>query len=190
MAKTTDPILSWPLWLPALLRTDYEYEPKDISETTESELTDIKRRRYTTDETTVKGTAVFTHDQLQFFESFEKHLLKSGTVWFMVPLYTSWGTTYHKVRLKGRPKYGKIFGEDANAGMYVTLTFEMAERKMLTEDETILIYEIGLENIYQLYSRLHHILHVQMPGTLDIPPEYYGMWIWVNDDEQIFYPAS
>ena len=165
MTKET---LVWPDFLEMPQRGGYSYSPADRRAKAQMEIGSRCRVLFDTDETTLNCDFLLRLDQLAFFEAFEKHLLRQGSVWFEMPIMAAGILQRHTVRFKERPKIGEFRGGFAVVG----LVLDVAERKTYDEVTTWLLYHFGYD--FQWINRLHEIDHVEMPGVTNLQLEGGG----------------
>jgi hypothetical protein len=161
-------IIIWPEWLDIPLRDEYNYSPADRRAKADMEIGSRYRVLFDTDETTLSCNFYLRHDQRLFFESFEKHVLRQGSVWFEMPLLTGMVVEKHTVRFKERPKIGDF----KNGYAIVSMVLDLEERKTYDEIVTWFIYWFGPNGI-SIINRLHEVLHVEMPGVTDVVPSFF-----------------
>jgi hypothetical protein len=149
----------WPKHLDIPLRAGYSYSPTDRRAKAEMEIGSRYRVLFDTDETVLNCNFWLAHEQLAFFEAFEKHILKQGALWFKMP-----NIVHHTVRFRERPKMGDF--KDGYA--VVSMVLDVAERITFGEAEIWLLYEFGPE-IFASFNRLHEVLHVEAPGVTNLP---------------------
>jgi hypothetical protein len=156
----------WPKFLRIPLRSGYNYSPADRRAKAEMEIGSRYRVLYDTDETTLNCDFVLNLEHLAFFEAFEKHLLKQGTIWFEMPVMTAGVIEHHTVRFKERPKMGDFRNGYSN----VSMVLDVAERKTMGETAAWFIYRYG-PDAFDYSNRLHEVLHVEAPGVTVIPTD-------------------
>lgn len=100
----SDEIWCWPCWMPKPLQDGYNYEPTDRRSRTDMEVGGVIRVNYDTDETTVSCSLVCNVTQSQWFEVFERSILRQGSSWFQMPIQAGNCVTWHKARFASRPK--------------------------------------------------------------------------------------
>jgi hypothetical protein len=154
----------WPDHLSVPLRAGYNYTPTDRRAKAEMEMGSRYRVLFDTDETVLNCNFILAHEQLAFFEAFEKHLLKQGTLWFKMPILTAGNIAQHTVRFRERPRVGDF--KDGYA--VVSMVLDVSERNTFGEAEIWLLYELGPE-IFTSFNRLHEVLHVEAPGVTNLP---------------------
>ena len=154
----------WPEHLSVPQRAGYNYTPTDRRAKADMEIGSRYRVLFDTDETVLNCDFVLKYDQLAFFEAFEKHLLRQGSLWFKMPILTAGNVEHHTVRFRERPK----IGEFKNGIAFVSMVIDVAERKTFGEAEIWLLYEFGPE-IFTSFNRLHQVLHVEAPGVTNLP---------------------
>jgi len=139
MANAEDPVTGaentlpvWPYWMPMSQRSGYTYEPVDRTVKTEMEVGSIKRIEFDTDETTITCSMILRNDtELEFFEKFERDVLKQGTSWFQMPLWIAGRQDLYTIRFNGRPKMQEILGSH-----HAKVAFKLdIERRILLEPE-------------------------------------------------------
>lgn len=126
-----DEIWCWPCWMPKPLQDGYSYEPTDRRSRTDMEVGGILRVNYDTDETSVSCSLVCNIVQSQWFEAFERGVLRQGSVWFQMPIQAGNCVTWHKVRFTSRPKAA------VKAPRYTIyeLKLELEKRELMMCDE-------------------------------------------------------
>ena len=156
----------WPDFLDIPVRDGYEYSPTDRRAKNEMEVGSRYRMIFDTDETVLNCDFILSSEQRLFFESFEKLMLKQGSVWFEMPLLTGVIVEKHTVRFKERPKMGTFLDGYAT----VSMVLDVAERKTYGETETWFLYQFGPDGI-RFINRLHEVLHVEAPGVTILPSD-------------------
>jgi hypothetical protein len=152
----------WPDFLDIPLRDGYSYSPADRRAKAQMEIGSRYRVIFDTDETTLNCAFLLRLDQLAFFEAFEKHLLRQGSVWFEMPIMAAGILQRHSVRFRERPKIGEFRGGFAN----VSMALDVAARKTLDEGATWLLYQVGPDVFLDFEDRLHRCVNVKYPATL------------------------
>ena len=163
---SNDDIIVWPESFGVPQRAGYNYTPTDRRAKAEMEIGSRYRVLYDTDETVLNCDFVLKYADLAFFEAFEKHILKQGSVWFQMPILTAGAIEQHIVRFKDRPK----MSEFRNGIAIVSMVLDLQERVTYGEAETWVLYQFGVE-ILTVASRLHEVLHVEAPGVTILPTD-------------------
>lgn len=164
----SDALLHWPEWMPPALQSGYGYEPVDRTVSSEMDIGTIKRVEFDTDENTVTCQLMLDTDELAWFEVFERDLLRQGSRWFLLPVLLGGDIQEHKVRIRGRPKFGQVHGRY----MTVSLSLETEKRKLMDADLAELLLIFGPHELRAVSDRLHEVVHVEMPYVTSIP----GYW--------------
>jgi hypothetical protein len=152
----------WPDFLKMPQRGGYSYSPADRRAKAEMEIGSRYRVLFDTDETTLNCDFLLRLDQLAFFEAFEKHMLRQGSVWFEMPIMTAGIIQRHSVRFRERPKIGTFRGGFA----LVSMVLDVAERKTFDEGETWLLYQLGMNTFFDFEDRLQKVMNVDYPIAL------------------------
>lgn len=105
-----DRTICWPDWMPKPQRSGYSYEPADRRSKTDMEIGSVLRVNFDTDETTLDCTLILNAVQAQWFEQFERHMLRQGAQWFRMPIQIAGCIEWHTVRFAARPKVGSLIG--------------------------------------------------------------------------------
>lgn len=155
----------WPSWLPKVQSTSYSYQTVDRRAKSDMEIGGILRNEFDTDETRLQCRLVLDPDQAAFFEAFQKQILKSGTVWFELPILIGGEIKNHIVRFAEHPKLESLMGVHA----FYSLNLQIDRRILMPEWLTEILLWISPVTLRWLSNRLHEILHIQIPGTLDVP---------------------
>ena len=163
---SNDNTIVWPEFFGVPQRAGYNYTPTDRRAKADMEIGSRYRVLYDTDETVLNCDFVLKYDGLAFFEAFEKHILKQGSVWFRMPILTAGAIEHHVVRFKERPK----MSEFRNGIAIVSMVLDVRERVTYGEAETWLLYEFGPDILIPI-SRLHEVLHVEAPGVTILPAD-------------------
>jgi hypothetical protein len=164
-----DDSIIWPEIFGVPRRAGYTYTPTDRRARAEMEIGGRYRVLYDTDETVLNCDFVLKYDVLAFFEAFEKHILKQGSVWFRMPILTAGAIEQHIVRFKERPKISEFM----NGIAVVSMALDVRERVTWGVAETWLVYAFGLDS-FLVVNRLHVVLHVETPGVTILPDDVYG----------------
>ena len=130
-------VITWPEFLGIPASSGYDYAPEDRRVETEMEIGSRQRICHDTDETTINCDLFLERGDLAFFEAFEKHVLRQGSVWFEMPLMTAGKMENHVVRFKERPKIGSFFGGTVT----VSMVLDVQKRLTLSASEVWLRYE-------------------------------------------------
>jgi len=156
-------LIIWPEYLDVPLREGYDYSPADRRAKADMEIGGRYRIMFDTDETVMNCSFLLKHDQLAFFEAFEKHLLKQGSIWFEMPILVSGDLERHRVRFRERPKMG-----DFRSGMaIVSMVLDVERRKTFSEDEILLLYLFsGTESFLYAEDLLQIIMNEKLPLSL------------------------
>jgi hypothetical protein len=100
----SEQIFQWPKWMGYPLVEGYGAEIVDTRVKTEMEIGSTFRIEFDTDQLTANCSMFLQNLQADWFESFEKSLLKQGSKWFQLPLWVGGKLLPHTVRFKERPK--------------------------------------------------------------------------------------
>jgi len=158
----------WPEFLDVPLRDSYEYSPTDRRAKAEMEMGSRYRVLFDTDETVLNCHFILKHEQLMFYEPFERYILKQGSIWFKMPILAGGFITLHTVRFRERPRMGSFKAGYA----VVTMVLDVAERNTLSEEETIFLWEMGgVENFLYVEDLLQRIINEKYPVSLPHPPK-------------------
>ena len=114
-----DALPAYPAWMPIPRKEDYGYEPEDRRVITDTEVAQIRRPEYATDETVVQCSVMLSPLECAFFESFEHDILAQGSGWFTLPVLVSGQVSEHEACFASRPKFGKLHG------CHITVTMEL-----------------------------------------------------------------
>ena len=161
----SDSILRWPDWMPKPQKNGYSMESVDRRTKTEMEIGAVTRVEFDTDENTINCTLILNRIQVQWFESFEQHVLHQGSTWFELPIWDSGAVKYYRVRMKNRPKYGNLIGLHTT----VTLALDVGQRELLCGGIAQLLLCFSPEQIQGLASSLHKTLHSDAVNVTKIP---------------------
>ena len=164
--------IAWPEWMPAPQQDSFSIQPEDRRLTSETESGAIIRYQFDSDVNVAECTLILSRVQALWFESFERGLLRQGTVWFEFPLWVGGEIVREKCRFKTRPKAGNLIG------LHTTYTFSLyvSNRSSLLSAETVLaLSEYGLEwleseEVAELATLLHHAVHFDMSLCLEFLP--------------------
>jgi hypothetical protein len=151
----SDDLMTWPKWLPRPQSTGYAYEPTDRTVSSDMEIGTIRRVEFKTDETIIGCVVILDQMQLAFFETFERDLLRQGTVWFRMPIFIAGWVDEYTVRFKERPKIGQFIGLHTT----VTMKVQIEKRDLLDESLVWLLLYWSPEDIIYLSNLLHHVMH-------------------------------
>lgn len=149
----------WPDWMPHPQVNGYGIQPVDRRTKTDMEMGGIYRVEFDTDECTCQCSLVLDRDQAAWFETFERDVLKQGSVWFELPLWIGGQVKRHVVRMQDRPRAGELIGLHTT----YTLTLDVRERNLMSEDEAEGLLEYPPGQMRKFDDVLHHIVNEMMP---------------------------
>lgn len=145
-----DALPAYPAWMPIPRKDDYSYDPEDRRVTTDTEVAQIRRPEYATDETVVQCSVMLSPLECAFFESFEHDILAQGSGWFSLPLLLSGQVSEHEACFASRPKFGKLHG----CHITVTMELRLKSRNRMCPQLTSLLTEMGPPDIFRLHDAL------------------------------------
>lgn len=163
---------AWPEWMPAPQQDSFSIQPEDRRLTSETEAGSIIRYQFDTDVNVAECTLILNRVQAAWFESFERNILRQGTVWFDFPLWIGGEIVREKCRFKSRPKAGSLIG------LYTTYSFSLYVSKrsgLLDEEAMRALSDYGLayfasDEAAEMATLLHHAVHIDMPLCLEFLP--------------------
>lgn len=97
-------LFCWPRWMPLAQSNGYSYEPTDRRTKTDMEVGSVLRVNFDTDETTLDCSLILNVVQSQWFEVFERNLIRQGATWFEMPIQVAGCIEWHTVRFASQPK--------------------------------------------------------------------------------------
>lgn len=155
----------WPAWMPNPQSSGYTFQPVDRRAKSDMEIGGIVRNEFDTDETRLSCRLVLDQGQAQFFEAFQKQILKTGTRWFELSLWIAGELKTHLVRFSEHPKLESIMGLHT----VYSLSLQVSRRHLLPEWVTEILLKYNPRDLRRWSARLHIVLHEEMPGTLVVP---------------------
>ncbi|MGX7950491.1 hypothetical protein [Oleidesulfovibrio alaskensis] len=160
-------IESYPAMLPKPTMKGYTAQPTDRRQQTEMEIGTRTRNLFGADETLVSVQWVMDAEQYAIFEAWEQNILDGGSKWFRMQLLTGTGLNDHEAKFKERPTasvQGTLWT--------VTARLQLAQRNMLTADQTrVVIAAGGFAPLAAATDALHTLVHVTLPGEYWQVPE-------------------
>ncbi|MFT4301691.1 MAG: hypothetical protein QM579_08055 [Desulfovibrio sp.] len=155
----------WPDWMPPPEKDGYNLQPVDRRTKTEMEIGGIVRAEYDTDEATCQCRLTLSEMESAWFEAFEANLLKQGTIWIDMPLWSAGQVTRHVVRFKDRPKITGF------VGLHTVYDFalDVSGRNLWSADvvEFLALYSPDAAVLWS--DALHPVLHIQAVGVTALP---------------------
>lgn len=148
----------WPDWMPKPQVNGYGIQPVDRRTKTDMEIGGVYRVEFNTDECTCQCSLILSQDQAAWFETFERDLLKQGSVWFELPLWVGGNIERHVVRMKDRSSAGKLIGHHTT----YTLLLDVRERNLMSEDDAEGLLEYPPGQMRKFDDALNHIVNVMM----------------------------
>ena len=115
----SQPMYEWPEWMPAPQQDSFSIQPEDRRLTSETEAGSIVRYQFDTDVLVADCTLILSPAQARWFASFERDVLRQGSIWFDFPIWEDGGVEWEACRFKTRPKAGSLIG------LYTTYTFSL-----------------------------------------------------------------
>ena len=155
----------WPSWMPEPQKTGYGAGPVDRRTKTDMEIGARFRTEFDTDESACTCKLILSGLEAGWLETFEHKVLDQGTIWIKMPIWTAGRVSQHVVRFKDRPKLTSLHGLH---GIY-EFTLDIAQRNLLSRDYAEVLIDYSPELLSLLSDNLHHVLHVEMPGTTSLP---------------------
>ena len=120
MPTAREPIYRWPAWMPPPLTDGYTVKPEDRRGRPDFPIRGQFRVEFRTDEA-VAACALFLNAlQSNWFEAFERGLLRQGTRWFRMDLWVGGQMIEHRVRFRERPQQSGRTGLE-----YARYTFQL-----------------------------------------------------------------
>lgn len=167
-------ILTWPAWMPAPQVGGYGIKPKDQRTKSEMDAGNLFRVEFDTDECEATCSLVLNALQANWFEAFERDMLRQGTAWFSMPLWVGGQVENHLVRFQARPEAGDLIGLHTT----YSFTLDVAHRNIMNKAMAEMLYQHGPEVMsikdWSFADRLHKIL-IQNAGLTHWPAEVaYG----------------
>lgn len=160
----------WPTWMPNLLQDGYSYELIDNVLVGAKDIPTRKRVDFLQiDEGVVSAKFIFNHQQLAFFEAFERDILRDGCRWFSLPLWVAGERKSYRVRFREKPKQSMLTGISCS----VTVSLEFSQRELLDPDLATWLLYLSPENIEFVMTGLHSVVHEKMPGVTNVPTDIY-----------------
>lgn len=166
----------WPGWMPNPLVDGYGIRPVDRRAKTDMEINGVYRVEFDTDEAECTCSLILDQEESAWFESFERDILRHGSTWFEIPLWVGGEVQPHKVRFKDHPQAGNLIGVHTT----YSLTFDVAERKLMCPNATELLLEFSPADVRSALCGLEKALNtVAVNGCTTLPDYaeeyYYGM---------------
>lgn len=155
----------WPKWMPKPQKTGYGAGPVDRRTKTDMEIGARLRTEFDTDESTATCKLILSDFEAAWLETFEHKVLNQGTIWIEMPILTAGRVAQHVVRFKDRPKLTALQGLH---GTY-EFTLDIAARKLQSRDYAEVLIYYSPDELTLFSERLHHVLHVEMPGATTLP---------------------
>jgi hypothetical protein len=112
-------MITWPKWMKCPVVDGYGVEPQNRRVVSEMEIGAVYRVEFDTDETVVSCSLFLNGLQSNWFEAFERDLLRQGSMWFKLNLWTGGRLVEHTARFRERPKLTEKMGE------YSTYSFSL-----------------------------------------------------------------
>lgn len=109
----------WPDWMPAPQQDSFSIQPEDRRLTSETESGNVIRYQFDTDILVADCTLILNGSQARWFATFERDVLRQGSVWFEFPIWEDGGVEWEMCRFKTRPKAGSLIG------LHTTYTFSL-----------------------------------------------------------------
>lgn len=158
-----DQLEKWPSTMPVPITDGYGIKLQDRREVSEFDVGSLRRVKFTTDETLVPCKLYLNSEEANWFEAFERDVLRQGSRWFLMPLWVGGQMAEHTVRFATRPEASKETGE------YTTYSFELdvAQRQGLMDKD--LVEWLIDNNPYDLIAavdRLQIIVNERLPISL------------------------
>lgn len=127
--------VTWPSTLPAPLLSGYQFAPDATTIKTDMDSGPARvRRRYTSGNTPVQATWVFTTLQLAIFEAWFVQQAFSGAAWFSIPLRNGLGRQTVTARIPSGT-YTAAMAEGGNWKLSAAL--EVRDRPLLTPAQLV-----------------------------------------------------
>ena len=161
----------WPKWMPAPQKSGYVAAPVDRRTKTDMEIGARLRTEFDTDESTATCKLTLSDFEAGWLETFEHKVLAQGAIWIKMPIWSAGRVSQHVVRFKDRPKLTGLVGLH---GTY-EFTLDIAERNLLSRDYAEVLIDYSPELLMLFSERLHHVLHVEMPGATTLPETSWRM---------------
>lgn len=105
--------------MPAPQQDSFSIQPEDRRLTSETESGNIIRYQFDTDILVADCTLILNRVQARWFATFERDVLRQGSVWFEFPIWEDGDVEWEKCRFKTRPKAGNLIG------LHTTYTFSL-----------------------------------------------------------------
>lgn len=167
----TTAMYTWPSWMDVAVVDDYGIQVVDRRIKTEMEIGAAYRVEFPdADECTATCSLFCDELQAAFFESFEKSLLKQGSIWFKMPLWVAGELQDHTVRFSDRIQL------TSKNGPYTTYTFTLdVEKREGLMDEDLAKWLLTNNPCMDTWpaAYLHFILHVRAPKVTTTPPNIW-----------------
>lgn len=100
----------WPDWMPIPQEDGYSVQTEDRRTKDDLGVFSPLLDESSMEEGTVECSLLLNQVQCAWFESFEAELQSQGAEWFEMPLLSGRAITWHKVRMRERPSFGKLNG--------------------------------------------------------------------------------
>lgn len=94
----------WPDWMPKPERDSFNIQPEDRREITETEVGGVIRYQFDSDINIADCKLILNPAQAKWFASFERDVLRQGSVWFSFPIWEDGDVEWEMCRFKSRPK--------------------------------------------------------------------------------------
>lgn len=130
MPTGRNPIHRWPAWIEPALADDYTVKTEDRRVNADFELNSHFLVQFNTDESTIECSLLLDSLQSNWFEAFERDLLKQGSRWFLIDLWIGGQMKEHRARFKERPEANTRDGEE---WIQYKFTLEIVRREGLTD---------------------------------------------------------
>jgi hypothetical protein len=156
-------LIKWPAWMKYPTIDGYGVEVKDTRIKTEMEVGSAFRVEFNTDESSASCSLFLNKIQSDFFEAFERGLLKQGSVWFIMPLWVGGKLIDHTVRFQERPKLVEKLGPYTS----YSFTLDVARREGLMSDFYVeFLLSVGPLEFMKLEEKLQMTLNEYYPIAL------------------------
>jgi len=110
MPTAREPVYRWPKWMPPPLVDGYTVKPEDRRLAGDFGINSQFRVEFRTDETTAACALILDTLQANWFETFERDLLRQGHRWFFMGLWVGGQMIEHRVRFRERPAMDAKYG--------------------------------------------------------------------------------
>ena len=165
-------ILDWPEWMPAPQQDSFSIQPEDRRLTSETEAGSIIRYQFDSDVNVADCTLILNQVQAAWLESFERDILRQGSVWFEFPLWIGGEISRETCRFKTRPKAGSL------VGLHTTYTFSLYVAKrssLISAEAAAALSEYGIEWLSTpeatlMADMLHRAVRIELSACLEFLP--------------------